>query len=559
MSILSIVVLLTCLGVSGAVAAPAHSNGDSKSTAAYAPEIGAEPEYDEAGRVAETFSTRHATFRRSDWSGLTGWREDELTEGWKAFRESCKVLARRSAWQSTCGRAPSVNASNDTIRRFVEHEFDLYQILNRDLSPAGVITGYYEPLLNGNLHYGGKYIYPIYGTPDDLLYLDSRAVAGVHDGDIVELRRQGRTLVRASTSGGRTEPGAGRYTIALGDLKPDIRDKRLRVRLQGNRILPFYTRAEIERGALSRAPAIAWVDSAIDLYIMQVQGSGKVRLPNGELLRVAYAEQNGHPFLPPVRARSRGADADDEEPLMRGIPVDLSGVDAETPDDSADGASATPGTRGMAAGPAAVPPAASDAAGRADASRSPEVARVIELLLIERERRKQDPKRAEGDPDGGASGQVRKPGSVRYARLRFSDDPSYVFFRKLPPSDGGPIGALGVALTPGRSVAVDPRTTPLGFPVYIAAEGGRSVPGIHRLMFAQDTGGAIRGAVRADYFWGFGAAAGERAGHMKQTGRMWLLVPKHLPLPEGSRGVTRGDSDSAEPDCVVPDAELCVE
>jgi membrane-bound lytic murein transglycosylase A len=108
-------------------------------------------------------------------------------------------------------------------------------------------------------------------------------------------------------------------------------------------------------------------------------------------------------------------------------------------------------------------------------------------------------------------------------------NPSYVFFREKP-SHGqdaaeGPEGALGVALTPGRSIAVDPRYVPLGAPVFLVTSKPRSKTPLKRLVLAQDTGGAIRGVVRADFFWGFGAEAGALAGRMKQSGTMWVLLP----------------------------------
>ena len=111
-------------------------------------------------------------------------------------------------------------------------------------------------------------------------------------------------------------------------------------------------------------------------------------------------------------------------------------------------------------------------------------------------------------------------------------NPSEVFFKEEAITDPsrGPKGALGVSLTPQRSIAVDPRVVPLGSPVYLATTGPQSDTPLRRLVMAQDTGGAIAaapdGAVRADYFWGFGAEAGNMAGKMKQQGRMWVLVPK---------------------------------
>ena len=103
-------------------------------------------------------------------------------------------------------------------------------------------------------------------------------------------------------------------------------------------------------------------------------------------------------------------------------------------------------------------------------------------------------------------------------------NPSYVFFRKLAdlPADKGPIGAMGRSITALRSLAVDPDYTQLGAPVWIEKAGGAP---LRRLMVAQDTGGAIKGAQRADIFFGTGDQAGESAGTVKDAGRMVLLVP----------------------------------
>jgi membrane-bound lytic murein transglycosylase A len=145
-----------------------------------------------------------------------------------------------------------------------------------------------------------------------------------------------------------------------------------------------------------------------------------------------------------------------------------------------------------------------------------------------------------------------------------SSDPSYVFFREIPDSPDGPIGTLGIPLTAGRSLAVDPRTTPLGFPVFVAATQPEKKSTLNRLMLAQDTGGAIRGAVRADYFWGFGVAARSQANRMKENVRMWLLLPKGqriraLESPLRTRSLGGGGSAGSEAECVVPDPDLCVE
>ena len=110
-------------------------------------------------------------------------------------------------------------------------------------------------------------------------------------------------------------------------------------------------------------------------------------------------------------------------------------------------------------------------------------------------------------------------------------NPSYVFFKELQRDLPGPIGALGVPLTAERSIAVDPRVVPLGAPVYLATTWPNTSDSLNRLMVAQDTGGAIAGGVRADFYWGFGDAAGNQAGKMRQAGRMWVFLPKGYTPP----------------------------
>ncbi|WP_148714931.1 murein transglycosylase A [Chitinolyticbacter meiyuanensis] len=119
---------------------------------------------------------------------------------------------------------------------------------------------------------------------------------------------------------------------------------------------------------------------------------------------------------------------------------------------------------------------------------------------------------------------------TRLAEL-LASNPSFVFFRTLPASNDGPIGAMGVALTAGYSLAIDPKAVPLGSPMLIATTTPDGAP-LQRLAAAQDTGGAIRGQVRADFFYGTGDAAGELAGRMKQPGKLWLLWPKGAPPPQ---------------------------
>ena len=125
---------------------------------------------------------------------------------------------------------------------------------------------------------------------------------------------------------------------------------------------------------------------------------------------------------------------------------------------------------------------------------------------------------------------LRDVGQERAVEL-MGHNPSYVFFRRVEnlTPDQGPIGALGVPLTPQRSVAVDRASIPLGLPLFVAARDPVDRTPMARLVVAQDTGGAIRGGVRGDVFWGDGEGAAQRAGPMKQQGRYFLLLPKGGP------------------------------
>jgi membrane-bound lytic murein transglycosylase A len=596
-----------------------------------------------------SFRTRYAYFVPARFDELPGWRDDNLADAWIAFRASCAVLDSRSAWAGPCARSRRVGARDADVRAFLEREFTLYQIHDVNQSPSGVITGYYEPLLRGSRRYGDPYIYPVYGVPRDLLYLDSRSLPRTAPGGVVYGRVDGRAVIPMCVDAQAGPACQGPYRIELGAAKPDVRDKRVRVRIDGQRIVPYYTRAEIEQGALASEVAIVWVDDVAMLYSMQVQGSGKIRLPDGQIMRLAFGEQNGHPFQPPIRnsaKRARGSTV-----LTRGLDIPLSGEDEDDdipPDFSR---SEVPVLRGV--GPVAAPapanapaPASASAPARAasvapraatpEAEMSPEVARMVDLLLKGNDGAvarpapaasatppvpapaagpapapaaavappappappaavtaaarptpalppRPEPKSVTGSAPSAAptaasptpapaaaTVAVAAPAQLPSAPAvpagpsggpvrpsAFSGDPSYVFFRQIPDGDGGPIGALGVPLTPGRSVAVDPRTTPLGFPVFISTVGPRST--VNRLMLAQDTGGAIRGAVRADYFWGFGSSAGELASRMKENGRMWLLLPRDLQIAAGTGPLTRGVGGVSDAECLVPDPELCVE
>lgn len=339
--------------------------------------------------------------QRTSWDDLPDWRSDDVSQAWPALRQSCKALVKQARWQRVCedaqrlGDAPSAG----TVRQFLETRFTPWAVRNPDGSSEGLITGYYEPIIKGSRAHSERYRWPIHGVPTDML------------------------------------------TIEFGDLYPDLRGMRLRGRLVGNKVVPYWSRAELD-GMKERAPAptLLWAADPIDLFFLQVQGSGRVELPDGSQLRIGYADQNGHPYQSIGRWLVNQGE----------LPLDKASMDGI----------------------------------KTWARSNPH--RLSEML---------------------------------------HSNPSYVFFKEMPPSAGGPTGALGVPLTAGRSLAVDPRTIPLGAPVFLATTAPNSERPLRRLMLAQDTGGAIKGAVRADFFWGLGADAGVQAGRMRQQGQLWVLLP----------------------------------
>lgn len=351
------------------------------------------------------------------WEAVAGWPDEDLTASWEAFRQSCAALQRQPAWQAPCAAAAGTPApSNAALREFFEQYFIPYQATQPDGSTDGLITGYYEPLLNGSRTPSKRFRHPLYGLPDDLLIVD------------------------------------------LGNIYPELKNLRLRGRLEGRRVVPYYSRAEIDNGAAPlKGKELYWVDDAVELFFLQIQGSGKIALPGGETVRIGYADQNGHPYRSIGKALVERGDLPLEKASMQGI------------------------------------------------------------------------------KDWGRQNPDKLPDLLNL-------NASYVFFRDLPNNLPGPLGALGVPLTAGRSIAVDPRHIPLGAPVFLATTWPNSAKPLNRLMLAQDTGGAIRGVVRADFFWGFGKDAGKQAGSMKQSGKVWVLLPKGFAPPQNgnAQGIGNG-------------------
>lgn len=336
---------------------------------------------------------------------LPGWKSDDHAGAIGALLKSCPPMERRgvpgfgdaSVWRDICKQARGV-AKNDraAAQRFFELNFRPAAVSGRD-GPSGLMTGYYEPELRGARQQSARFNVPLHVRPPDLV------------------------------------------TVSLGRFREDLKGKRIAGRVVQGRLIPYPDRGSIERGALNNKDLeLVWVDSAADAFFLHIQGSGRIRLPDGAIMRVGYAGTNGHPYT-----------AIGRELIARGaVPREKMSMQA---------------IRGWLA----------------------------------------------ANPGDGA-------------RLMRTNK-SYVFFREL--TGDGPLGAQGVALTPERSLAVDRRLLPLGLPVWLDTTEPDGTT-FRRLMVAQDTGGAIRGAVRADVFWGPGARAADRAGKMKSAGRYWFLIPR---------------------------------
>jgi len=340
------------------------------------------------------------------WRALDGWAAGHQAAAWPALVQSCEKLATRdSAWSAICADAELMPAPDDTAARaFFETRFLPHVVVGKRGKKEGLITGYYEPLLEGSLVKTERFRFPLYERPPNLL------------------------------------------TVDLGDVYPTLRGKRVRGRLQGTTVIPYFSRSEIHNGESPLAGyEIAWVDDPVDLFFLHIQGSGRIRLPDGQTLAVGYADQNGHPYV------------------------------------------------------------------------------SIGRRLLEMEQMKPE----EVNLDTIRSWLAANP---QRAEVLLNSNPSYVFFTVRDSGLAGPIGSLNVPLTAQRSIAVDLSYIPLGLPVWLDTTLPDETQPYRRLVFAQDTGGAIKGAARADLFFGQGEDAERLAGKMKQAGRLYVLLPARRDL-----------------------------
>jgi membrane-bound lytic murein transglycosylase A len=339
------------------------------------------------------------SFRPVRFADLEGWAEDDHAAAFHALLRSC--AADPDLPHAAAARALGPGASSGAARAFFEERFLPHLIADSDR--PGFVTGYYEPEIEGSYVRGGPFQVPVYRRPEDLI------------------------------------------TLAPETERARFNDRITGFRQTAEGQVPYYTRGEIWDGALSgRGLELLYLKDMVELFYMQVQGSGRVHLKEGGAVRLGYAGKNGYPYTSIGRLLiERGAIAP-EAMSMAAVKTWLSADE----------------TRGQA--------------------------------LMEENR-------------------------------------SYVFFRELEAGEGrdGPRGAQGVALSPGRSLAVDTAYHRLGLPVFVtAADLMTAGQPFRRLMIAQDVGSAIRGPERGDIFWGTGEDAGAIAGSTRHAARFHVLMPK---------------------------------
>lgn len=346
-----------------------------------------------------------------DFADLADWKADRLTEALPALRRSCKrILAldpekqigtdavpmTAADWRDGCG---ALTAADDdfTTRSALETYFTPMLASNRGVE-EGLFTGYFEAELQGADAPDEIYRYPIYKRPPDHVIAD------------------------------------------LGKFDDELKGRRIVGRVDGGRFVPYPDRGSLEQSHLpGKGLELFWAKDRIDVFLLQVQGSGRVILRDGSVRRIGFDGHNGRPY------KSIGR-----------VLIDRGELEAHQ--------ASWDGIRGW----------------------------------IER--------------------------NPNEATALLAENPRFIFFREI---DGeGPIGAEGLALTPGRSIAVDRKFLPMGVPLWLETNwpSEKDKP-LNRLMVAQDTGGAIKGPVRGDFFWGYGAEALKYAGRMKSSGRYYLLLP----------------------------------
>lgn len=354
---------------------------------------------------AQDFVAGDIRLRPARFADLPATRDEDWEQALKAFQVSCTTMQHHTLWREACRNVQGM--PQGLGRAFFEGNFEIWQVLAKDsqrgvFTDKGLMTGYFEPILRASRVRHGIYQYPIYGVPDDLI------------------------------------------SVELDSIHPQLKGLRLRGKLQGRKLVPYDDRKGIvARKDLEKKHVICWADDPVEAFFLQIQGSGRVLLDNGSLIRIGYADQNGHPY------KSLGAWLIENAGLTR---EEMS------------------------------------------------MQRIKQWVRDNPQRRQE----------------------------LLNANPNFVFFAERVgySDDQGPVGAQGVPLTPMASVAVDHRYWKLGVPFVTAASQSLPAMEFARPVIAQDTGGAIKGVLRFDYFWGLGNEAGNRAGGQKSDVSAWVMVPK---------------------------------
>jgi len=374
------------------------------------------------------------------WSDLRGWADDDQLKAFKTFKASCApILARKPKASGNSAdkflgdglREPCLAARGAKVhdvasaRAFFEAQFAPVTI-SRLGEDAGFVTGYYEPIVEGSRTKTDIYTVPVYRRPSNL-------------------------FVRGYNQASPSLPNKGDVFRKIGRRK----------------LVPYYDRGQIEDGAIAgRGLEIVWLKSQTDLLFIQIQGSARIKLPDGSMVRINYDSHNGFPYTPVGRV-------------------------------------------------------------------------LIERNIIPKEQMSMQRIREYMEQNPGAAAELRR------------QNRSYIFFHEVPlKADDEAIGAQGVPLTAGRSIAVDKALHVYGTPFFIDGDlpidSDTANTPFHRLMIAQDTGSAIIGPARADLYLGAGVEAGKIAGRIKDAARFTILLPKSLDPVAAGRTVPLPDARPAE-------------
>ena len=355
-----------------------------------------------------------AVFEKMRIGQLPNIQNDNMVGALQANKKSCSVFLRQADNKMVGTKTVPLRAKHmksvctsllpiktvGSYKRWLSSRFDAWQVSSVSGNTTGKFTGYFEAELLGSLRKTSEYKHPIYGLP--------------HDMAIADLSKW-------------------RNNKAKGTIVGRVVDKKF---------VPYMKRGDIDAKVID-APVLAWALDPVDVFLLHIQGSGRIKLAGGDVLRLGYAGNNGHKY------KSLGKALIDKGHMT------YSNANWDN----------------------------------------------IKAWV-------------ENNPDKADS--------------MLATNERYIFFRNIKSNVGGPIGKMGVPLTPGRSIAVDYGIIPMGLPLWLDAEGVGNIDRISRLMQTQDTGSAIRGPVRGDFFWGYGEKALAFAGKMKSKGTYYIFLPKGI-------------------------------